>query len=360
MARRWAILQVCVLVALVLYGVYASICLGDNRYMQIAVPDDDYFRGIVTRVRNGDNYYDVTAESLPQSRSLFNFRFPTYAWLFALAPNDECIRWTFFGLSLLVALASIQVLLSEHSRWAQALALTWIMGATFAWCSYGDAHLTTEPWVGLLLLASITAYAADRWVLGACLGLSALALRELALPYLFVSAVFAWKEKRWREVVFWGLALTAFVIALQWHAWEVKARAELVESTRLEQWLRMPGYPFVLETARMCIFLWLLPVWVSALVIPFSWLGLWAWKTPAGRRMGATVCCFSVAFLVVRGGGYWGLMYCPMLGFGLANIPAGIRELVHAIMPRPNLDAANTAAPPTAERSETEVRGASE
>jgi hypothetical protein len=83
----------------------------------------------------------------------------------------------------------------------------------------------------------------------------------------------------------------------------------------------------------MNVFLRDLPVWVSAICLPLSLLGLASWRNETGLRVFLTASAYIAAFAVVGQpfNDYWGLMYVPLLPLGLVRAPAAISDLVHSI-----------------------------
>ena len=66
-------------------------------------PDLQLYRDVVAQVRRGENYYAAAKPELLKHffpvRSTFNWRLPTYAWLFSLLPGP----WAVQGLLVILA-----------------------------------------------------------------------------------------------------------------------------------------------------------------------------------------------------------------------------------------------------------------
>ena len=94
-------------------------------------------------------------------------------------------------------------------------------------------------------------------------------------------------------------------------------------------WLQCGGAAFVIATVRMNTYLLLLPQWVTALYLTAALLGLAGWHTPAGRRIGLTVCLFLAAFAVLGQdfNQYWGLLPAPLICFGVVRFPVSLHEI---------------------------------
>lgn len=296
-----------------------------------AVPDEDAYRAIVERVRAGEDYYDAAHAVLgPDLTSLFNVRLPTYAWLLGLLPDVSLGRWLFLTLAVIAVGAALCSFFRQASSALVAGAAVLLLGSSAGWVFQSDAYLSTEPWAGALILLSVAAYAQERWLLGAALGAAVLALRELILPYCLVCLILACYERRPREIIFWGAALVLFAVALWRHTAAVHARWPNAAATSVAQWLDLPGPRFFLGTARMNVLLWPLPGWVVGPWLALALGGLAAFPAPCARRLLGVVGSYALAFSIVRGGDYWGLLYAPLLALGVAQAPRALVAFIRA------------------------------
>lgn len=314
-------------------------------------PDLQLYREVVAEVRLGRNYYDVARERLPKFgfpiNSPLNWRLPTYAWLFSLAPSPFWIQGALVTLSL-AALALAFVAEQRRSNLLGAIVVTLMLIGVVRWSIDGEAFYTQEVWAAVLILLSFAAYALDWRKSAAVIGTVALLFRELALPYCFVAGAVALYRRRWSEAALWCGGIVLFGGFAAWHAMQVKAQlAGLGEagSTDLAQWLRCGGLDFVLLTSRMNGLLFAAPAVVLWLYLLSSLMGLAAMKDDASR-----VACFAatgyvLAFAILgRPENFcWGLMYAPLLPWGLAALP---RLFAPASTPSAALTRTNN--PPTA------------
>ena len=137
-----------------------------------AVPtaaDLQLYREIVAEVRTGRDYYEVAREKLPQFgfpiSSPFNWRLPTYAWLFALAPDNRWVQ----GILLVLAAGSLWLAFTVERRrsgiWPAALVTILLFGIA-RWTFDGEAYLAQEVWAAVLILISISAHARGRESVG--------------------------------------------------------------------------------------------------------------------------------------------------------------------------------------------------
>jgi hypothetical protein len=282
------------------------------------------YRRIVERVHCGEDYYDAAGIELRAggyaTSSVFNWRPPLCAWLLAVFPRPE------WGQGLLVVLVLLTFVLAYHAECAagsigRAVILLVLMAGAFLWCIDGDAFFAQELWAGVCIAASVSAFAAGLRPAGVILGLAALALRELALPYVIIALALAASEKRWREVAAWGIGLMAWGCFLAWHAWQVQRHLTPLEFAETDGWIQLGGPAFVIRTSQMNVWLFNLPAWIAVLYLAAALLGLAGWRGPGARRVGLTVAAYLTAFLVVGKpfNGYWGLLYVGLLPFGVVR-----------------------------------------
>src|SRR5439155_10213390 len=119
---------------------------------------------------------------------------------------------------------------------------------------------------------------AGGWRLFAVLaGISALMLRELALPYCAVALLLAAWNRRWLETAGWASGIASFAAFYTWHITQVHAQlaaADVVSSSSLAQWLRFGGLDYVLLTTRMNALLFHAPGWLLWLYVLLALVGL--------------------------------------------------------------------------------------
>ncbi|MGB8602146.1 MAG: hypothetical protein WCD42_08115, partial [Rhizomicrobium sp.] len=160
------------------------------------------------------------------------------------------------------------------------------------------------------------------------IGLVAVLIRELALPYLLVMALCGFYEKRWREGLGWCGALILFAGFMLWHAHAV-GQLLLPGDRASGGWLGLGGWPYVLLLARWNgLFIASAPA-VVASVLPLMLLGAGAWPKMGGRMALITIG-YATGFLVVGrpDTSYWGLMMTPLWALGAAMAPGALRDLV--------------------------------
>jgi hypothetical protein len=189
----------------------------------------------------------------------------------------------------------------------------------------------------MLIMLSTGALRRGRTALGVGLGVFAVFYRELALPYAVVALAVALWGGRKREAVAWGVGLASFAVFMASHASVVHGRITDADQALEGGWLRLGGVRFLLQTAQTNVFLMPRPIWVTALFLPTSCLGLAAMRGEAGARAGLTGAIYLAAFGVVGNpfNFYWGFVDAPLLAMGVAYAPGALRGLVDDAFPHP-------------------------
>jgi hypothetical protein len=295
--------------------------------------DVDVYRPIADRVRHGEPYYPVAAAELAAAgfptRSVFNFRLPTLAWLLGALPSDRA------GQALLIALAALTLVLWFATLWqresfAIALAGGGLLLGLLAWPALDDAYLVHDLWAGVLIALSLVALGRGWFAASITAGAAALFVRELSLLYVCLAAADALANKRRRHAVAWALVIVAFGLVLIVHAKAVAASgASTVGTTGAASWLRFGGWEFVLKTALMNAWLISMPPVLVALILPVALVGLAGWRGSPGTQVATTIFAYVAAFLVVGQpfNHLWGFLYVGPALMGLAFAPAALRDL---------------------------------
>lgn len=295
------------------------------------------YRAEVVRIHAGEGYYqaaatELTARGYP-TRSVFNWRMPLPMWLIGRLPAVVLGKALLGGLALALFLAAFEALAREQGNAVgRALACALLLTGPLMLCILGDLFVMPVLWGGVLIALSLCAYGVDRPRWGVVLGLAALLLRDLALPYCLLAVGIAWWTNRRAELRAWLLGLAAWLGLFALHCWYV---SELITPQALahsQGWFQWGGAGFVIATAQVNAYLLLLPQWVAALYLAAAMFGFAGWHTPLGLRAGLTAGLFVAAFAAVghEFNQYWGSLMAPLLCFGVARFPASLRDLCHA------------------------------
>jgi len=331
-----------VVVALAAYGVYFA---GSTGYiLPIGPPgqnwiDPDLYSIEAHRVRAGESYYVVASEELRAAgypmRSMFNYRLPTLAWVFGLLPSDEAARGLLVGIAALAFLAWAAALRTRASPGAAVFLLA-VLAGLLAWSGLTRAFYVHEVWAGILIALAIGAAAAGWGPLGVAAGLAALAVRELALPYVAVALAMSVCQRRRGEAAAWAAGSVAFAAGLAAHAAATARFSSVADGAHVGTWLQFGGWPFVLKTAFTNAWLVAAPQPVTAVLLPLALIGLGGWRGALGLRVSATVFLYVAAFLVAgqKFNYMWGYLYCGLAPMGLAFAPAAVGDLWRAATAR--------------------------
>ncbi|MGD0381934.1 MAG: hypothetical protein ABSA77_00335 [Thermoguttaceae bacterium] len=351
------------------------------------------FRAMVDRMHDGEDFYQASAAELTArgypTRSVFNWRTPLPMWLISRLPRVEWAKYFFAALSLGVIVLAFEALardqesneikgdspiFADHAsmlpeKTGQSPYIRFgcvvLLSGPLLFTMLDNLFVMSELWAGVLIACSLCAYGMDKPKLGLGFGLTALFVRELALPYCLLCAGMALlrfvRSKEivsfsptkgdslivtdhrsatgsgksgqllW-ELVGWGLGFSAWLIFYGWHWWNVSGLISPGALAHKHGWIRLGGAGFVLATARMNAYLFLLPPWVTALYFASAMFGLGGWHSPLGTRIGLSVCLYVMFFAVVGQdfNQYWGSIIAPLLCFGVVRLPASMRDLCRA------------------------------
>ncbi|MDR3473998.1 MAG: hypothetical protein P4M09_20255 [Devosia sp.] len=294
--------------------------------------DRDMYARLIDHMRHGVDYYAAARQELSEGQygmqSVFNWRTPFYASFLALFP---ALVWP---QALIIALAGIAAALAcklmfDELGWIGAGVLVIAEILSLGACLVPRSFLLSEIPTGVLILLSASLYGLRRPGIGQGVAVLALFVRELAAPYVLVCAFLAWRERRYRELAGWIVALLVYAAYFLWHYEMVKLHTLPTDHGDPSSWLQFGGVDFVLNTAAFNGFFLVAPLWVSALVAPAAYLGLLAWPGQAGNRMALTVTLYLALFAVAGKwfDAYWGALYTPLLTLGIIWFPAAARDL---------------------------------
>ncbi|MDR3632832.1 MAG: hypothetical protein P4L84_03295 [Isosphaeraceae bacterium] len=290
------------------------------------------YRHIALRVRARESYYEAASRELRfhhfPTRSVFNWRTPLYAWSLGALPAPEVAWPLLVAISLTSGLMAALLMVRDFPRPARLLAMLSVIVAS-GWCLHPPIAFYTEVWCGHLIFISLCLASRGWLVVGAAIGLLALFLRELALPYCAIAAAIACATRRRLEAFVWLLGLLAYGFYFARHHREV-ARLGTVAKLSGDDWIAFGGLKFLLATCRMSFPLALAPAWLLAIYLTLSLIGLFGLRGEIGLRTGLVVLTYALAFSIVGQdfNSYWGWVYTPLLSLGVALSPYGLRNLL--------------------------------
>jgi hypothetical protein len=316
--------------------IFCSLIFCDNSsppYQQnkkITVRDVNTFQTIMERVHEGQNYYQVVADELRTRgyglRPFFNFRLPTLAVFLGKIPSPQIGRWLLISLSVLTLIMWIKILDRKAGFYMALFAALLLLGTTvFSYTAV--AFLFHEVWAGVLVALSIATHKYNR-SLSVTIGLSALFIRELALPFAVIMLIMAYKDKHIKEAFAWLIGIIAFFTYLAIHA---KIISSIVTESDItsKAWLQFGGWQFVLSTSKWTLPTFFSPWWIDAILLPLAILGLSGWRDDIGTRAFMTMAAYICAFAIAGRSDnyYWGLMYAPLMPLGLIHAPPCLLDL---------------------------------
>jgi hypothetical protein len=140
-------------------------------------------------------------------------------------------------------------------------------------------------------------------------------------------------ERRRDEIRAWGIGLAAYGAYFAWHAHMVSLSLGPMDKAYPQGWVQFGGLGFVLATAQFNGAFSIMPIQVTAVVLPIAVMGLAAWPGRSGSLALATFALYVAAFAVIGKpvNVYWGLLYTPLIALGLAWAPVGFADLIRAV-----------------------------
>jgi hypothetical protein len=306
------------------------------------VGDMGTYAKVVERLRSGESYHPALQRELIDggygSRSLFNWRPPFHLSALAVLPSPLWAQLVMVLAGFAAAmLAAASVLRSHGPLMAAAVAVALVL--SLAALGAPGMAFAIEVAAGTLLLLSVAAYGMRLPWLGFVAAVLALLVRVLAAVYVLVAIAIAWRERRYAELWAWVVALGIYGAYFLWHAGVVFSLIGAADKADPSSWLQFGGAGFLLLAAAYNGAFLLLPLWVTALVLPLGVLGLLAWPGAMAGRALATVLAYLVFFAIIGKpfNGYWGGLFTPLLTLGLPWAPLALRDLAQALGPAPLL-----------------------
>ena len=303
----------------------------------VAEQEDDndlrFYRLVVARVQRGDNYYVAATEEqrrngYPVAPGL-TVRLPTLAFVSAWAGPT--------GLILLEIALFVGMMLANARRLATepggerfrliGLALLLIGISSGLNARYNVLH---EIWAAQLIALSFGLHrpAEGKWAGAWFAAAAALAVRELALPFVLLMAGWALWHRRWREGAAWLALIVLFAALLALHLQLATAHIRPGDPVS-PPWLVLGGLSGFLYKVINSSVLSLLPVWVGGPLVILALFGWSGWKVPAGGFATLLLTGYALAFALAGrpNNFYWGVTVTPILFIGLVFVPMALPSL---------------------------------
>lgn len=295
--------------------------------------DMDLYRAVNDRVAAGEDYYRAAAaehrEFAMPTTPFVTVRTPVLAWTSALWGEDG---WRIIAVVLWAANVLGWIFaLRQEGRFAR-LAAGGLAGLFGVVTFIPEIPFSHEILAALMLSLALALSAGSAWLGGVVLATFAIALRELALPFLLAWGAIAVAAGERRKALALGSALVVLAIGLALHA-------SAVASIRQPSDLVSPGWSGLLGPAlpfygiHITTLLQTLPAWIAGAlgVLPMlGWLAL-------GGRLGAFATLWFAGFIAAvaifarQENLYWMGLFVPAYGIGMAFVPRAIADLLGAI-----------------------------
>lgn len=289
------------------------------------------YERISARVAAGEGYYAAATDEQRlagyPTRPFVTVRLPTLAWLHVLigAGGVRLVEMALLLGCLLAVPGALGRMTTRPEQWGAYLMLL-LGGATIAAPFAGLYH---EALAGVLLSLTLLLYRPGLWWPALLVAGCALAVRELAVPFVLLWLAFALAGRRWREAAGVGALLAAFAGGMVLHYFAVAAAAR-PDDLASEGWNSMSGYALPLMVMARLTVLSLLP---AALAAPLAILPLLGWLG-LGGRLGLFAALwfaglFTMTSLFARPENfYWVQLALPAYFAGFAFAPGAVLDLV--------------------------------
>ena len=292
------------------------------------------YQTIVSGVGSGANYYTVAAESQRMGhyplKPFFAVRLPTLAVIQAALPPTI--------VNLLLLLLCVATILAWVTRLRPETTGLVALG-TVGLLVVGGLYVNLDPsfvvfhevWAGPLIALSLALRRPGHWLSAVAFGLSAMLIRETALLYVAIMAVFAWNEGERRETLAWLGAIVIFAGVLAFHAHAVALVTGPLDRVS-PGWSGREGFGFYVTLATISSGLDMLPQWLASLVLGTSLFGWLAWRDATATRALAVFAGYAalIALLARSDNFYWALMTTPVLLVGIVFAVDGLRDMIAA------------------------------
>ncbi|MBD8618155.1 hypothetical protein IFT67_04400 [Sphingomonas sp. CFBP 13728] len=294
------------------------------------------YETIVAGVRSGSPYYAVAAESQRIGhyplKPFFAVRLPTLAVVEATLPSI-LVNLLLLALCVGTVLAWVARLRPETAGVVPLGAAGLLVVAGLYVNLDSSSVVFHEVWAGPLIALSLALRRPGHWLPAVAFGLSAMLIRETALLYVAIMAVFAWGEGERRETLGWLGAIGVFALVLAAHAHAVSLVSGPLD--RVSQgWSGLEGFGFYVRLATISSGLDLLPQWLASLILGTALFGWLAWRNAIATRALVVFAAYAalISLFARSDNFYWALMTTPVLLVGLVFAVDGLRDLFAAAL----------------------------
>lgn len=293
------------------------------------------YRDVASAVADGEGYYPAVARLHREHgfplRPFVTVRLPTLGVLLA-AIGETAARLLLAAIIVGGAIALSGRLGNAAAERIGSLAAVLAGGAVLA----GEGLVTQhELWAGALLTLALASRDGRCWKLALLAAAGALAIRELALPFVALAALAALLERQPKQALAWLSLAAACGLGLLLHARAVIAVTP-ADALTSPGWLGLRGPGAAVRDLVECSILVALPARLAGALAVLPLLGWLAAPRPlALSALAYAAGWFAVLAIFARDQTfYWALMLLPWWFAGFALVPRAVSMLARALLAR--------------------------
>jgi hypothetical protein len=325
------------LLVIVLMGVRISSSVPPSpRDPTSQIGDSNLYLRMIERLRAGEPYYLVVGEELRRHHyptiPIFNWRTPLHSELIVALSVKHA--GTLLSALAIAVVATGMMAYANYSVMKSLTAPLLLFGAVLpALIVRPDAVVMAEIWSGVFVGLSLNAYIARKWIPGALLGVTAIFLRELAVPYGLACGMLALRDRRWREFQVWTIGGLGYIAYYIIHAVHASGAIQPGDLRHAESWIQWAGLAFLLRTLHTYGWLTLQPPVFTAVAAGIGLAGLFARSAPLHLRV--TLSIYAILFSIIgqRFNYYWGYLACVVWAHAFVFSAEGLSTLARAAWP---------------------------
>lgn len=328
---------------------HATVVAATRPYAPVSAGNRDnedlhLYSSIIRRVAAGESYYAVAADEHRKGhyplRPFVTMRLPTLA-LVSAELGRTAMTALLFALVLATMCAWWTRLAHNYDDAGRRISAIGLLLAGMMAAFWRDFIVLHELWAGILLALAFALHRPRRWLPSLLVAACALAIRELALPFVLLWGAFALYGRRWREAGAIAIVVASFAMLMTWHAAQVGAVTTAADPAS-PGWTALGGWTAFVRTMQMPSALRAFPPAIGSAVIVLTLFGWASWRSTAGLFGTLMFTGYGVIFMILGrpDNFYWGFMVVPTFLIGLSFLPRAIYDLRRAISQQgqPNLD----------------------
>lgn len=330
-----------ILLILVLLGIAAWFTLLPGAPVKMATKPAQYtdmklYHDIVAEMVKGKPYHQAASElhraHFYPLRPFFAMRPPTLAEA-AAQFGWHNLQVAAFGLML--ALVFVWAIATEGLlHWSERILVALAVATGGAAIANANLMAMHELWAGIFLSFALAVQVCWRkfWPLALLPLAAALAVRELALPFLLLAGAFALWERRWKEVAAYAALAALFAAFMAWHGHAALAVTS-AKDIPSPGWNGVLGFTAFAKGVALTSVLQNLPL---KLAMVLAVLPLVGWAALPGRSGLFAVLLFGgyaamISLFARPDNFYWGMIVEPSYLIGFALLPRAAVQLWQAI-----------------------------